>query len=134
MMGQLNVNRENSLRLYVSSYTDNPSITDLQNVADVSDAPNLTKGNPDLNPTYSHRVNFHYINSNVEKGRSLHVDVLDAERLRLQCDARGVESPARSRSAACRTQPSYYSTPVNLDGYWSLSPTHLSIPVFRSAS
>lgn len=58
MMGQLNINRENSLRLYVSSYTDNPSITDLQNVADVSDAQNITKGNPDLNPTYSHRVNF----------------------------------------------------------------------------
>lgn len=70
MMGQLNINRENSLRLYVSSYTDNPSITDLQNVADVSDAQNITKGNPDLNPTYSHRVNFHYINSNVEKGRT----------------------------------------------------------------
>lgn len=92
MMGQLNINRENSLRLYVSSYTDNPSITDLQNVADVSDAQNITKGNPDLNPTYSHRVNFHYINSNVEKGRTFHVDVLDAEHLRLQCDARGVES------------------------------------------
>lgn len=30
MMGQLNINRENSLRLYVSSYTDNPSITDLR--------------------------------------------------------------------------------------------------------
>ncbi|MFR6634201.1 MAG: hypothetical protein ACLUQ6_03635 [Alistipes onderdonkii] len=29
MMGQLNINRENSLRLFVSSYTDNPSITDL---------------------------------------------------------------------------------------------------------
>lgn len=24
MMGQLNINRENSLRLFVSSYTDNP--------------------------------------------------------------------------------------------------------------
>ena len=43
MMGQLNINRENSLRLFVSSYTDNPSITDLQNVADVSDAQNITK-------------------------------------------------------------------------------------------
>lgn len=33
MMGQLNINRENSLRLFVSSYTDSPSITDLQSVS-----------------------------------------------------------------------------------------------------
>ena len=70
MMGQLNINRENSLRLFVSSYTDSPSITDLQSVYDVSDAQNISHGNPNLKPTYSHRVNFHYTNSNVEKGRT----------------------------------------------------------------
>ena len=52
MMGQLNINRENSLRLFVSSYTDSPSITDLQSVYDVSDAQNISHGNPNLKPTY----------------------------------------------------------------------------------
>ncbi|MDE6374390.1 MAG: outer membrane beta-barrel family protein, partial [Alistipes sp.] len=70
MMGQLNINRENSLRLFVSSYTDNPSITQLQSVYDISDAQYISSGNPDLNPSYNHRVNFHYTNSNVEKGRT----------------------------------------------------------------
>lgn len=106
MMGQLNINRENSLRLYVSSYTDNPSITDLQNVADVSDAQNITKGNPDLNPTYSHRVNFHHINSNVEKGRTF-MDVLDATPPTTMTHV--VSNPARSRWAACK--PNYYPRP-----------------------
>ena len=73
MMGQLNINRENSLRLFVSSYTDSPSITDLQSVYDVSDAQNISHGNPNLKPTYSHRVNFHYTNSNVEKLSLIHI-------------------------------------------------------------
>lgn len=70
MMGQLNINRENSLRLFVSSYTDNPEVTNLQSVYDISDAQNISHGNPGLKPFYSHRVNFHYVNSNVEKGRT----------------------------------------------------------------
>ena len=68
LMGQFNFNRENSLRMFISSYTDNPEITSLQNVPDVSDAQNITNGNPDLNPSYNHRVRLHYANSNVTTG------------------------------------------------------------------
>ena len=124
MMGQLNINRENSLRLFVSSYTDNPSITDLQNVADVSDAQNITKGNPNLNPSYSHRVNFHYTNSNVEKGRTFmwmfsmqNTSDYNANHL--------VSNPGTITLGGEQYTPNYYSTPVNLDGYWNLR-THLS--------
>lgn len=116
MMGQLNINRENSLRLFVSSYTDNPSITDLQNVADVSDAQNITKGNPNLNPSYSHRVNFHYTNSNVEKGRTFmwmfsmqNTSDYNANHL--------VSNPGTITLGGEQYTPNYYSTPVNLDGY-----------------
>ena len=124
MMGQLNINRENSLRLYVSSYTDNPSITDLQNVADVSDAQNITKGNPDLNPTYSHRVNFHYINSNVEKGRTFMWmfsmnTTLDYTAQHL------VQRPGDITIDGQAYSPNFYSTTENLDGYWQFR-THLS--------
>lgn len=124
MMGQLNINRENSLRLYVSSYTDNPSITDLQNVADVSDAQNITKGNPDLNPTYSHRVNFHYINSNVEKGRTF-MWMFSMQNTSDYNATHVVSNPGTITLGGVQYKPNYYSTPVNLDGYWSLR-THLS--------
>ncbi len=124
MMGQLNINRENSLRLYVSSYTDNPSITDLQNVADVSDAQNITKGNPDLNPTYSHRVNFHYINSNVEKGRTI-MWMFSMQNTSDYNATHVVSNPGTITLGGVQYKPNYYSTPVNLDGYWSLR-THLS--------
>ncbi len=124
MMGQLNINCENSLRLFVSSYTDSPSITDLQSVYDVSDAQNISHGNPNLKPTYSHRVNFHYTNSNVEKGRTFMWmfsmnTTLDYTAQHL------VQRPGDITIDGQAYSPNFYSTTENLDGYWQLR-THLS--------
>ena len=124
MMGQLNINRENSLRLFVSSYTDSPSITDLQSVYDVSDAQNISHGNPNLKPTYSHRVNFHYTNSTVEKGRTFMWmfsmnTTLDYTAQHL------VQRPGDITIDGQAYSPNFYSTTENLDGYWQLR-THLS--------
>ena len=124
MMGQLNINRENSLRLFVSSYTDSPSITDLQSVYDVSDAQNISHGNPNLKPTYSHRVNFHYTNSNVEKGRTF-MWMFSMQNTSDYNATHVVSNPGTITLGGVQYKPNYYSTPVNLDGYWSLR-THLS--------
>ena len=124
MMGQLNINRENSLRLFVSSYTDSPSITDLQSVYDVSDAQNISHGNPNLKPTYSHRVNFHYTNSNVEKGRTFMW--MFSINTTLDCTAQHlVQRPGDITIDGQAYSPNFYSTTENLDGYWQLR-THLS--------
>lgn len=134
MMGQLNINRENSLRLFVSSYTDNPSITDLQNVADVSDAQNITKGNPNLNPSYSHRVNFHYTNSNVEKGRTFmwmfsmqntSNYITSSMAYDVEVEVPTGEVDGGGDPVTETYNPHTYSTYTNMDGYWNLR-THLS--------
>ena len=70
MMGNFNINKQNSIRLFVSSYTENPGIWQLQNILDISNAQNVSRGNENLNPAYSHRVNFHYNHTNLEKGRT----------------------------------------------------------------
>ncbi|MBQ5635620.1 MAG: TonB-dependent receptor, partial [Alistipes sp.] len=69
--GMLNfqINRENSIRVYLRSYTDAPSITQLQNIFDVSSPQYLSIGNNKLTPAFSQRLNFHYVHSNLEKGR-----------------------------------------------------------------
>ena len=123
MMGQLNINRENSLRLFISSYTDSPSVTDLQSVYDVSDAQNITHGNPNLNPSYSHRVNFHYVNSNVEKGRTFMwmFSMQSTSNYVAQHLVQGAQLDIDGK----QYRPNYYSMPVNLNGYWNLR-THLS--------
>ena len=124
MMGQLNINRENSLRLFVSSYTDSPSITDLQSVYDVSDAQNITHGNPNLKPTYSHRVNFHYTNSNVEKGRTF-MWMFSMNTTLDYTASHLLQRPGEITIDGEAYSPNFYSTTTNLDGYWQLR-THLS--------
>lgn len=128
MMGELNINRENTLRLFVSSYTDSPTVTELQSVFDVSDAQNITHGNPNLRPTYSHRLNFHYVNSNVEKGRTF-MWMFSANTTQDYTATHLVQStssnPINIQIDDKTYTPNYYSTTTNLDGYWQLR-THLS--------
>lgn len=125
MMGQLNINRENSLRLFVSSYTDNPSVTQLQSIFDVSDAQYISSGNPDLNPSYYHRVNFHYTNSNVEKGRTF----MWMFSMRAASDYITNDVSYNGTVSVPGVDDDYaylqYSRPVNMSGYWNLM-THVS--------
>lgn len=124
MMGQLNINRENALRLYVSSYTNDPSITDLQSIYDVSDAQNISRGNPGLNPTYSHRASVNYTNSNVEKGRTF-MWMFSMETTQDYNAQHVVQKPGVLNIDGEEYTPNFYSTTVNLNGYWNLR-THLS--------
>ncbi len=123
MMGQLNINRENSLRLFVSSYTNNPSVTQLQGVFDLSNAQNISSGNPDLNPSYNHSVNFHYVNSNVEKGRTF------MWMFSMNAATDYITSNVQYNGTTTIDGADYsylqYTRPVNMDGYWRLR-THLS--------
>jgi len=123
LMGQLNLNRENSLRLFVFSSTDNPSVTDLQSVYDVSDAQYISRGNPLLRPSYTHRVNFHYVNSNVEKGRTF-MWMFSLQNTSNYI-ARSIEYGKELEIDGAVYRPLQYTEPVNMDGYWSLR-THLS--------
>jgi len=125
MMGQLQINRENQLRLFVSSYTNNPSVTQLQSVFDISNAQYISSGNPDLNPSYNHMVNFHYINTNIEKGRTfMWMFSLNAATDYVTTDVAyngTVDIPGVQNDYSFLQ----YSRPINMDGYWSLR-THLS--------
>ncbi len=67
-MGHLYLNAENSLRLYIRSSTSEPSISNLVDAYNISNTQYISKGNSNLAPSYSHNVNFHYTNSNIEKG------------------------------------------------------------------
>lgn len=124
MMGQLNINRQNSLRLFVRSYTDNPDVGDLQDVYDVSNAQNISHGNPYLNPEYSHSINFHYTNSNVEKGRTF-MWMFSTQFMQDYNGTHMVQNPGQIIINEKTYNPNYYSMPVNLDGYVNVR-THLS--------
>ena len=70
VMGNIAFNPQNSIRVFINSYTQNPDVRNLQNIFDVSNAQYISKGNPNLKSAYNHRINFHYVRSNIEKGRT----------------------------------------------------------------
>ena len=138
MMAQLNLNQENSIRMYVQSNTNAPSISNLQGVYDVSNAQNISRGNPNLKASYGHNINFHYTHSDLEKGKTFmwmfswnKTQNFTATHL-LQASR---ENPIEISltDAEGNTQlytPNYYSMPVNLDGQWSLrTMVHYGFPI-----
>ena len=63
--------RQHNLRLRYFGNTDQPSVSQLSPVVDISNPLNITYGNPDLKPSFSHRLNIRYQNFNPEKNRSM---------------------------------------------------------------
>lgn len=76
-MAQLNYrwSRTNNLRIRYFGNTDQPSVQQLSPVVDVSDPLNISYGNPDLKPSFQHRLNIRYQLSNPEKASSLNAFV-----------------------------------------------------------
>ncbi|MDO5664988.1 MAG: TonB-dependent receptor [Bacteroidia bacterium] len=63
--------RQHNLRLRYYGNTSQPSVTQLSPVVDVSNPLNITYGNPELKPSFQHRLNLRYQNFNPEKNRSM---------------------------------------------------------------
>lgn len=71
-MAQFNYrwSRTQNLRVRYYGNTDQPSVTQLSPVVDVSDPLNIQYGNPNLKPSFRHRFNVRYRSSNPEKASS----------------------------------------------------------------
>lgn len=66
-------NQQSSLRVNYRARTSQPSMTQLQPVADVSDPLNIIVGNPDLKPTFTQSINLHFNNYKMETQQSIFV-------------------------------------------------------------
>lgn len=71
-MAQFNYrwSRNTNLRIRYFGSTNQPSVTQLSPVIDISDPLNIRFGNPNLNPSFEHRLNIRYRSSNPEKASS----------------------------------------------------------------
>ena len=128
LMGNIAINKENTIRLFVMSSTENPSVGNLQDIYDVSNAQYISKGNPDLNPAYTHRINFHYVRSNVEKGRTfmwMFSSQFTQDYIGSSIYYNKDIEVDNGDGTTTQYRPLQYVTYANLDGYRSLR-THLS--------
>ena len=71
-MAQFNYmfDKRTNLRIMYNGRTSQPSMTQLQPVADISDPTNITIGNPDLNPRYTNNVFIRFQQCTPEKQRA----------------------------------------------------------------
>ena len=124
MMANVAFNPQNSIRLFVSSYTQNPDVRNLQDIYDVSNAQYLSKGNPLLKSAYNHRINFHYVRSNIEKGRTF-MWMFMAQFTQDYIGQSISYNPDTIIIDGQEYNPLQYSTYENMNGYRNLR-THIS--------
>ena len=67
---QYNFTRFKNLQLDYRASTNQPSVSQLQPIPDISNPLNIRVGNPDLKQEYSHRVNVHYTGMNPFRNKS----------------------------------------------------------------
>ena len=126
VMGNFNFNKQNSLRVFLMSSTDNPRIQQLQNILDISNTQYVSKGNENLNPAYSHRMNLHYNFTNLEKAQTLMwmFSFQTTQDYLAQSLYTGGNIPQDIINEVGST-PIQYSTTENVDGFLDLR-THLN--------
>ena len=138
-MANLAFNKENTLRIFLRSWTDNPSVTQLQNIFDVSNPQYISVGNTKLNPAFAHHISAHYNLSKVDKG----ITFMWMFNTQIQQDyiststwnnVSGAELPEKfgdkdiPTNGAERYSPKEVTSYENLDGYFSVR-THVSLGV-----
>lgn len=67
-MVRLKLSQRSNVRLFYRTNTNQPSITQLQDVFDIGNRPYISIGNPDLKQQYSQMVNGNYTYTNTGKG------------------------------------------------------------------
>ena len=123
-MANVNINPQNTLRIHARSRTDNPSVSELQDVPDFSNNTTVVGGNSSLRPAYVNRLHAFYINSDVEHGRTLSVMIgaeYTADYIGDSIVTYSADRPFQiPNSSNMLQQGQRYSRYVNLGSRWSV--------------
>ncbi len=119
--------KNSSLRVFLNSYTRNPSVGNLQDVVDISNVQNITKGDPNLKPSYGNRLYTRLIFPNVERGRTFALHLTGAYTFNSITsftirDSEGYPvTDSEGNVVETLDAVGRYSQPINMDGEWSAS-------------
>ncbi len=120
-----NFDQANSLRIRARSGTDNPNISELSDVTDLSNTQYVTAGNPSLKPSYEHRIMTRFTNSDTAKGSTLTV-MLGAEAEtgyitdRIIMNRPQFVLPNTGAEPILLGEGNQFSSPINMGGRWQL--------------
>ncbi len=119
---RLKLSTRSNLRFNYRTNTNQPSVSQLQNVYDISNRPFISIGNPDLRQQFTHTVSTNYTFTNTKKGILFVGNVYAQKASNYISNATFVA--LRGDSAIGQGQTLYrgeqLSKPVNMNGYMSL--------------
>jgi hypothetical protein len=121
-----------SIRVFLNSMTRNPGVFDLQDVPDISNVQNISRGNLDLKPSYNNMLYARFIIPSVEKGQTLSFNlggrltsgaivrrtIRESPGFPIH-DSDGVQLTGSDGQPMTLDAVGSYSEPVNMDGQWS---------------
>lgn len=125
--GRAKLNAKNHIFFRLNSQTNNPSVTQLQDVVDISNVNYITSGNPDLRPSYTHRMHINYNRSNIDKGTTFSVHLGGSKDQRQIVDSVVMNSPGfevyspDGELLTTLSPTGRYSKPVNMSGNWAFN-------------
>lgn len=108
-----------SLNLAYNTMPIMPSVTQLQDVLNVSNPLSASQGNPNLRQGYSHNVNGRYNLTDLKSSSSLDLSVGATASNDYIANHRRFLSRDTVVNGTTLAQGSQYTTPVNLDGYYN---------------
>ncbi len=109
-----------SMNINYNGRSSQPSMTQLQPVADMSDPLNIVQGNPNLDPSFSHNINFRFQDFNQPAQRALMVMV----------NGSMTQNAIVSRTEFNKETGGKYTTYENVNGIWNVNGfTMVSFPL-----
>lgn len=101
--------KQTSLNMFYNGRSSQPTIAQLQPVADTSDPMNVIQGNPDLKPSFSHNMFGRFQDFNADKQQSIMV----------MFHASYTQNAVASKMTTDRNTGARYTTYDNVDGNWN---------------
>ncbi|MDE6497525.1 MAG: outer membrane beta-barrel protein [Muribaculaceae bacterium] len=103
-------NKQRSLNMFYNGRSSQPSMSQLQPVADKTDPLNIVIGNPDLKPTFTHNLHLRFQDFNPEAQRSIMAMMM----------ANMTQNNIVSRTTFDSTTGGRTTTYTNVNGVWSV--------------
>ncbi len=120
-MARFKLSSRSNIRMFYRASINQPSVTQLQDVYDITNRPYITAGNPDLRPQYNHIVSTRYTFTNTAKSLLFVGNLFVQAANNYIANATFVPLSDSVISSRLRLAPGEQLTkPVNLDGYLNL--------------
>ncbi len=105
-----NFSRSKTINVSYNGNASQPSFTQLQPVADVSNPQSITSGNPNLKPAINHNINFSFNNFNFISGKVLFTNITFST----------IKNQIINKVARLNSAGNSISIPENVNGYYNI--------------